>query len=116
MSRPHRLAFAPNCENSKGCGARTVQIWAEGELLREHPRHTAERVLIDPSCYEGEATEQVLPPPPLGRMGKRLQEILRDAGGAAAARSLRRPGGGGPMSAPAKARVDVDRTRAAGSS
>jgi len=26
-------------------------------------------------CYEGEATEAVMPPPPLGRMGRRLQEI-----------------------------------------
>jgi hypothetical protein len=32
-------------------------------------------VLIDPRCYEGEATERVLPPPPLGRMGRRLAEI-----------------------------------------
>ena len=33
--------------------------------------------LIDPGHYEGEATGEVLPPLPLGRMGKRLEEIAR---------------------------------------
>lgn len=58
----------------RGC-ARTVQILAEGRVLCEYPRATAERVLIDPSCYEGEATDRVLAPRPLGKMGRRLQEI-----------------------------------------
>jgi transposase len=58
----------------RGC-AGTVQILAEGRVVREYPRHTAERVLIDPSCYEGEATATHLPPRPLGRMGRRLEEI-----------------------------------------
>ena len=58
----------------RGC-AETVQILADGEVVREHPRHTEERVLIDVSCYEGEATDRVLPPPPLGKLGQRLQEI-----------------------------------------
>jgi hypothetical protein len=31
--------------------------------------------VIDPRHYEGEATARVLPPLPLGRMGKRLQAI-----------------------------------------
>ncbi len=30
---------------------------------------------MDPGCFEGEATGRVLPPPPLGRMGRKLQEI-----------------------------------------
>lgn len=60
----------------RGC-ATTVQIWAEGQLLREYPRGTDQRLLLDPSCYEGEATDRVLPPVPLGRMGCRLQEILQ---------------------------------------
>lgn len=58
----------------RGC-ARTVQILAEGQVVREYPRGTNERVLIDPSCYEGEPTDRVLPPRPLGKMGRRLQEI-----------------------------------------
>ena len=31
--------------------------------------------MIDPRHYEGEATADVLPPLPLGRMGRRLQSI-----------------------------------------
>jgi transposase len=58
----------------RGCAA-TVQILADGKIVQSYPRGTAERVLIDPRCYEGEATERVLPPPPLGRMGRRLAEI-----------------------------------------
>jgi transposase len=58
-----------------GCAGR-VQVLAGGRVVREYPRGTAERVLIDPTCYEGEATERVLPPPPLGRMSARLQAIL----------------------------------------
>jgi len=58
----------------RGC-ADTVQILADGRIVREYPRGTAERVLIDPSCYEGEATATLLPPRPLGRMGRRLEEI-----------------------------------------
>ncbi|NMC50267.1 MAG: IS21 family transposase [Desulfovibrio sp.] len=58
----------------RGC-AETVQIIAGGALVREYPRGTAARIMIDPSCYEGEATPEVLPPTPLGRMGRRLQEL-----------------------------------------
>jgi transposase len=58
----------------RGCAGR-VQILAEGQVVQQYARKTRERVLIDPACYEGEATERVLPPPPLGRMGRRLQEI-----------------------------------------
>lgn len=32
-------------------------------------------LVIDPAHFEGEATCDVLPPLPLGRMGARLQEI-----------------------------------------
>jgi len=59
----------------RGCAGR-VQILAHGRVVVEYPRHSAERILIDPRCYEGEETERVLPPKPLGRMGRRLQEIL----------------------------------------
>lgn len=58
----------------RGC-VRTVQILADGRVLREYPRHSQQRLLIDPSCYDGEATDRVLPPKPLGRMGRKLQEI-----------------------------------------
>lgn len=58
----------------RGC-AGTVQILAEGRVIQQYPRGTAERLLIDPSCYEGEATERVEPPRPLGKMASRLQAI-----------------------------------------
>ena len=58
----------------RGC-AGTVQLLAEGRVVKQYARGTAERVLIDPDCYEGEATERVQAPPPLGRMGRKLQEL-----------------------------------------
>jgi len=59
----------------RGCGA-VVQVWHDGQVVAEHPRRTQERLLLDPSHYDGEADERVIPPVPLGRMGRRLQEIL----------------------------------------
>jgi transposase len=59
---------------ARGC-ARTVQMLFDGRVVASHRRHTRERIVIDPRHFEGEATAEVLPPPPLGRMGRRLQEI-----------------------------------------
>ena len=58
----------------RGC-ATTVQILADGRVVKEYPRGTEERLLLDPACYEGEDTDRVLAPTPLGKMGRRLQEI-----------------------------------------
>lgn len=58
----------------RGCAGR-VQVLAEAKIVADHARHTRELLVIDPLHYEGEATEEVLPPTPLGRMGRRLQEI-----------------------------------------
>jgi transposase len=58
-----------------GC-SRVVQVWADGRVVAEHTRHGRERIVIDPRHYEGEATRAVLPPLPLGRMGRRLQELM----------------------------------------
>ena len=35
-----------------------------------------QRLLLEPSHYEGAGDQRVTPPVPLGRMGQRLQEIL----------------------------------------
>jgi transposase len=59
----------------RGCAGR-VQVWAEGRVVAEHPRQGPERIVIDPRHYEGEATVHVEPPPPLGRMGRRLAELV----------------------------------------
>jgi transposase len=58
----------------RGC-ARVMQVYAGGTIVAEHPRHGLERIVINPRHYEGEATREVLPPVPLGRMGQRLAEI-----------------------------------------
>lgn len=58
----------------RGCAGK-VQIVIGSKIVREYPRHTAQRVLIDESCYQGDSTERVLAPPPLGRMGQKLAQI-----------------------------------------
>ncbi len=60
----------------RGC-AEKVQIVHAGQVVAEHPRRTARRLLIEPSHYEGAGNERVDPPVPLGRMGRRLQEIVQ---------------------------------------
>jgi len=54
---------------------RVVQVCAEGGVIAEHPRHGRERIVINPRHFEGEATDRVLPPIPLGKMGRKLAEI-----------------------------------------
>jgi hypothetical protein len=57
-----------------GCAGR-VEVHADVALVAVHPRHTKELLVIDPAHYEGKGTAHILPPLPLGRMGKRLAEI-----------------------------------------
>lgn len=72
-SVPFRLCGLP--VEVHGC-AGVVQIWHDGHVVAEHPRHTPERLLIDPSHYDGPGDDRVAAPVPLGRMGRKLQEIL----------------------------------------
>jgi len=58
----------------RGC-AGTVQIVCDHKVLREYPRRSEQRILLGSGCYDGESTDRVLAPPPLGRMGRRLAEI-----------------------------------------
>jgi transposase len=60
----------------RGCSGR-VQILdpQTARVLLWYPRHTQERIWIDPTCYEGPGTAEVIPPKPLGRMARKLQEI-----------------------------------------
>jgi hypothetical protein len=53
----------------------TVQILADARVMAVHPRATRERIVLDHRHYEGEAASTVLPPLPLGKMGRKLQEI-----------------------------------------
>lgn len=60
----------------RGC-AETVQIVdpGNGMILRSYPRRTESRLLIDATCYDGDATHRVDRPTPLGAMGRKLAEI-----------------------------------------
>lgn len=58
----------------RGC-ARQVQILHATEIVAVHPRGTKERLVLNPEHYEGPDTKRVRAPTPLGRMGRRLQEI-----------------------------------------
>ena len=61
----------------RGC-ATTVQIVAENAVVAVHPRGTPQRLLIDPSHYEGASTQRVSAPPPLGKMGARILELAAE--------------------------------------
>ncbi|HEX5108301.1 MAG TPA: IS21 family transposase [Vicinamibacterales bacterium] len=68
------FAYVGQMVEIRGCHA-TVQVLADCKILASHPRHTDARLVIDEKHFDGEATDRVLPPPPLGRMGLRLQQI-----------------------------------------
>jgi transposase len=57
-----------------GC-AETVQVWHDGQVVAQHPRHTEQRLLLEPAHYAGPGNDRVSAPVPLGKMGQRLQEI-----------------------------------------
>jgi hypothetical protein len=58
-------------------GSGCVQILdpQTARVLVSYPRHTQERIWINPACYEGPGTAEVIRPKPLGRMARKLQEI-----------------------------------------
>jgi hypothetical protein len=56
--------------------AGAVQILKACAEVARHPRGTDRRLVVDPRHYDGPDTERVIAPAPLGRMGRRLQEIL----------------------------------------
>lgn len=59
----------------RGC-ADTVQVVHEGQVVAEHRRHTQELLVVDPKHYEGPGDDRVEAPTPLGKMARRLAEIL----------------------------------------
>jgi acylphosphatase len=52
-----------------------VQMLKDCAVIAEHPRGTGMLILRDEAHYEGEDTGRVRAPIPLGRMGRRPQEI-----------------------------------------
>jgi hypothetical protein len=47
-----------------------VVIRSSGEEIARHPRKTAALLVLDPDHYEGESTDRVLAPTPLGRRAR----------------------------------------------
>jgi transposase len=68
--------YAGGTVEVRGCSG-SVQVLdpQTAAVLISYPRHTRERILIEPACYDGPGTAQVLPPKPLGRMARKLREI-----------------------------------------
>jgi transposase len=52
-----------------------VEVFAAGECVARHVRHSRSRIVLDEAHFAGPATATVLPPAPLGRFGRRLAEI-----------------------------------------
>lgn len=71
---PVPLAWVGQRVEVRGC-ARVVQVCADGQIIAQHARHGRQRVVIDPRCYDGPSTDRVIAPPPLGRLGRKMQEI-----------------------------------------
>jgi len=56
-----------------------VQVLKDCAVIAEHPRGGAALIVKDDAHFEGEDTDRVRAPMPLGRMGRRLQEIAATA-------------------------------------
>jgi transposase len=52
-----------------------VQMLKDCAVIAEHPRATSALILRDEAHYDGEDTDRVRAPMPLGRMGRSLQQI-----------------------------------------
>lgn len=74
------FAYALSEVEVRGC-AGVVQIVdpAAARIIKTWPRGTAARLLIDQECYDGDPTERVAAPMPLGRVGRRLIELTDHA-------------------------------------
>lgn len=61
----------------RGCaGFLQIVDCSTGRIVMTYERGTAQRLLIEPRCYEGPETARVAAPKPLGRMARKLQEIM----------------------------------------
>jgi hypothetical protein len=70
------FAFVDQILEASGCSGVVQFVDPEtGVIVRSYPRGTKARILIDPTSYEGEATDRVIPPVPLGAMAKALESI-----------------------------------------
>ncbi len=56
--------------------AGAVQVLKACEVVAEHPGKTDTHLLTDQAHYDGESDDRVIAPPPLGKMGKKVQELI----------------------------------------
>jgi transposase len=56
--------------------AGAVQFLKSCEIVAEHPRGTNARLVIDQRHYDGPSDDRIIAPPPLGRMGRKVQELI----------------------------------------
>ena len=66
--------FAGERVEVRGCAGQ-IQVVKDCAVIATHPRATAARLVIDQAHYDGPSTERVLAPPPLGRLGGRIQDL-----------------------------------------
>jgi transposase len=71
---PFRYAYGS--VEVRGCSG-FIQIVdrKNGEIVRNYPRNSEELLWVDPTCYEGDSTDDVSAPRPLGKMARKLDEI-----------------------------------------
>ena len=50
--------------------AEDVVVWAEGQAIARHPRHTRRTLVLEPAHYDGDSTSAVTAPTPLGRRAR----------------------------------------------
>jgi hypothetical protein len=75
-SYPVPFVYVGRSVEVRGCSG-SVQILDPQTacMLVSYARRTQERILTNTACYEGPGTAEVIPPKPLGRMARKLQEI-----------------------------------------
>jgi hypothetical protein len=62
----------------RGCSGFLQIVHREtGEVVKQYPRGTVERLLIDQDCYEGES-DAVASPRPLGKISRKLEEFAAE--------------------------------------
>jgi hypothetical protein len=66
--------FAGERVEVRGCAGK-IQVVKDCAVIATHPRATAARLVIDQAHYDGPSTERVLAPPPLGRLGGKIQDL-----------------------------------------
>ena len=70
------FAYAYGSVEVRGCnGFIQVIDRSNGQIVRQYPRQTEQRLIVDPTCFEGQSTPTIAAPKPLGRMARKLEEI-----------------------------------------